>query len=132
MFNYCEVVRYLSAIAEEESNHLCWRPLRNRDIPTVTEFDSRGNWGWGEENTHDHYHGNLWACRPYDKAVPFEVLQTVMEVEQKFPGRLHFFVSDISPDPDPFIILTARDMDRIVFGVWDEPAFFKKGSTGGG
>ncbi len=130
IFSHHQVCRYLSQLAEKQDEFLCWRPLRNRDIPVVSALDPQGNWGWGRAKEHDYYKSTLWECRPYGEAVPFDVLHNVRKIEQKFPGKLHFFVSDIS-DPDPFIILTARDTDRIVFGAWNEPAFFKERGEGG-
>ena len=61
---------------------------------------------------------------PYDKLVPGHILNDVKTIEQRFAGRVHFFVSDYGvPVPDPFIMVTAYTMKRVVFGAWDEPGF---------
>lgn len=124
MYRYSDVTQYMSALAEQDNEIFYWRPLRERDIPPSGQY---GNWGWGTEKEHDCYRPRLWQCRPYNEIVPFEILQNVKLLEDKFPGLLHFFVTDYADADadDPFIMVTARDMSRIVFGVWDEPDFFK-------
>lgn len=65
-----------------------------------------------------------WAYRPYNKAVPVKILRWVKKIQEKFGKDVLFFVSDYAvPRPDPFIMVTAPDVSRIIFGVWDEPAF---------
>jgi hypothetical protein len=125
MYSYGDVVAYMTKVANKANALFCWRPLRERDH-APGKAQRNGDWGWGDEARHDHYRPHLWGCRTYDKPIPFDVLQNVKLLEDKFPERLHFFVSDYrAVDPDPFMMVTARDMSRIVFGVWDEPAFFR-------
>jgi hypothetical protein len=118
MYDYEEVFTYLSAIADRDRKRFIWRPLRDRDRTTLYRLSDLGK--------HGYYQHDRWECRPYDKPVPFEVLQNVKLIEAKFPDTLNFFVSDYAVvDPDPFIMCHTWDMTGIVFGVWDEPQFFK-------
>jgi hypothetical protein len=119
MYAYNDVVSYMSAMAKKEKAIFCWRPLREADVPSGGMY---GSWGWGNEKKHDFYWSKVWDCRPYDQAVPYDVLRNVKLLNDKFPGKLHFFVTD-NAGLDPFIMATARDMGRIVFGMWDEPGF---------
>ena len=121
-YDYGEVYAYLKRIAVREGQIFIWQPLRERDMPK----------GWvmrGGDNPADSSRGhgsyqNEWKYRPYNKAVPIEVLRHVKIIQERVPEAL-FFVSDYAaPDPDPFIMTRALDTNIIVFGCWDEPGFF--------
>lgn len=118
IYPYQRVVEYLVTKAPRDSI-VVWRPLRNIDKPS--------GWGWqGINGRHGHGHyWDEWPCRSYGHLVPLRVLATVEQIEREIGrNRLHFFVSDYaSSRPDPFILVTARDMDRYVFDAWDEPGF---------
>lgn len=125
VYNYNEVHLYLKQKAKEQGKYYIWRPLREQDKPSGWHMSSQeGN--DGDEDTFGEGHGsyhNGWDYRPYDKIIPIHILQRVKKIAEKFPSAL-FFVSDYAiPNPDPFIMVTALDVQRIVFGVWDEPAF---------
>lgn len=124
VYDYKEVDRYLTVIARQQKKFWIWRPLRERDKPQ--------GWGWTGHHDEDDSevprgHGSyydMWAYRPYDKAVPIHILRHVKTIQERFGDSVLFFVSDYAvPDPDPFIMVTALDVSRIVFGVWDEPTF---------
>jgi hypothetical protein len=67
---------------------------------------------------------DLWMYRPYHHAVPIHVLRQVNKIQDRFGDEVKFFVSDYTdPKPDPFIMVTALDVQQIIFGVWDEPNF---------
>lgn len=129
MYSYDDVDAYLKERAgkvviintSERVSTYRWRPLR--------DCDGEKEWGWEHDLTKGGYFWkDRWECRTYSKVVPFDVLESVKALEEKFPGRLHFFVSDIEADPDPFIVACARDTGKIVFGAWDEPEFFRDGT----
>ncbi len=113
MYNYMEVETYLIELGRRlyKGKDLVWKPLRICDSLNL-------GYGWHRS----HYEEEV-----YDKAVPFEVLKNVKLLTGKFGYKLKILVSDFEKvsKPDPFIIATARNMDRIVFGVWNEPEFFK-------
>lgn len=127
MYDYNQMKNYMTSLAEKENTLWHWRPLRDKDIPKDGSGTPDSCWGWNHDsNAHDYYWKTKWECRTYDKIVPFEILKNVKLLNDKFPGKLHFFVTDYkSASPDPFIIACARDMGKIIFGVWDEPGFFK-------
>lgn len=136
IYDFDAVDRYLAAIAEKEGKVWIWRPLRQQDTP---------NWGAGECGRNNHIgwwgraptghtgqvfagHGSCrpkdWVYRAYDRAVPAHVLRHVKKIEGKFGERVKFLVSDYAvPKPDPFIAVTAPDVDLIIFDAWDEPGF---------
>lgn len=120
MYDLKEVNAYMKMLAQKEKKISFWRPLRSKDVGKVQ---------WGEINQHDHYlnkPGWTYSCNVYDKTIPLEVLKDVKKIVDKFHDTVAFYVSDYAvPHPDPFILVTAPGMDRIVFGVWDEPGFFK-------
>jgi hypothetical protein len=136
IYDFDTVDHYLAAIAEQEGKVWIWRPLRQQDAP---------NWGAGECGRNNHIgwwgraptgctgqvfagHGSCrpkeWVYRPYDRAVPIRVLRDVKKIEGRFGNRVKFLVSDYAvPKPDPFIAVTAPDVNPIIFDVWDEPGF---------
>lgn len=123
-YNYADVDVYMAAMAEAQDMGWIWRPLREKDKPAGWEWSGRATkkieseW-WGHGSYHDK-----WAYRPYDKAVPIHILRQVKKIQDCFGDQVLFFVSDYAvPDPDPFIMVTALDVEKIVFGVWDEPGF---------
>ena len=127
------VFEYLVAAvrkARGEDERMCWiwRPLRKRDEPDGWEMSGRTlefkqKDGWKEEERRGAYRHDF-DHRPYDKAVPIRILRQVEGIQNKFGNRLNFFVSDYGvPSPDPFIMVTALDVEQIIFGVWDEPDF---------
>lgn len=120
-----EVDKYLAAHAEQEEKVWIWRPLRECDQPEGWHWEGRESevLGISEWEGHGSYR-NDWNYRPYEKAVPIHILRHVKKIQDKFGDRVLFFVSDYAvPDPDPFIMVTALDVNKIIFGVWDEPGF---------
>jgi len=121
LFNYDEVDRYLRDQIKGSAEYWIWRPLRSKDKPD--------GWHWGpiRRNHNWDHNGSYkdgWAWRPYDKSVPLYILEQVHEIESQFDEGPLFFVSDYAvSNPDPFIMVTALDVKRIVFGMWDEPNF---------
>lgn len=126
-FEYAAVARYLTSQAKKGDQVWFWRPLREKDRPQ--------GWQWGESwdngmYLNDWYSPNKWVCRPYHRAVPLRVLARVEQIAEAFPSAF-FFVTDmadkreldLSRRPDPFICVTALDVSRIIFDVWDEPGF---------
>ena len=112
MYNYRVVERYLVELGRRlyKDRELVWKPLR---------FCDSLNLGRG-------LHKSFYEKEVYARVVPFEVLKNVKLLTDKFGDKLKILISDFDvPNPDPFIIATARNMDRIVFGVWDEPSFFQ-------
>lgn len=123
IYNYADVDAYMAALAEEQGKIWIWRPLRERDKPNDWSWEGRQS-----KRIRDYYgHGayqDRWSYRPYDRAVPIHILRQVKKIQDKFGDKVLFFVSDYAvPDPDPFIMVTAPDVQKIVFGVWDEPEF---------
>ena len=113
-YDLASVNEYLIDIAVSKGKIWIWRPLRKRDKP--------GDWHWGNLNSHGSYM-DTWKFRPYDKAVPLRILRHVKIIQDAVPEAL-FFVSDYAvSNPDPFIMVTALDVSKIVFGFWDEPGF---------
>lgn len=134
VFDHDEVDRYLAAIAEAEGKMWIWRPLRDEDRPDwgeggAGESNHHGWWGRTPKGSNEYVgHGSCrpkeHAYRPYHRAVPVHVLRKVDLIQNKFGPRVKFFVSDYAvPKPDPFIMVTARDVSHIIFDVWDEPGF---------
>jgi hypothetical protein len=137
VFDYDEVDRYLAHIAEDVKKVWIWRPLRKQDNPDWGEgwFAENGHLGWSGRAPKGHGDGTVFAghgsCRPkehayrpYHHAVPAHVLRKVKTIQDKFGAQVKFLVSDYAvPKPDPFIAVTAHDVPRIIFDVWDEPGF---------
>lgn len=122
IYDYGEVDQYMAVLAEEQKMAWIWRPLRKCDRPN-TGWNGRETQGTTEYDGHGSYH-DLKRYRPYDKAVPAHILRHVKKIQDKFGDNVKFFVSDYAvPNPDPFIMVTAEDVEKIVFGVWDEPGF---------
>lgn len=124
VYSYKEVDNYLAAIAEKEGRAWIWRPLREKDKPNY-QYSGRANKEKGIDQFRGHgSYRDEWNYRPYDKAVPIHILRQVKKIQDKFGDQLKFFVSDYAvPNPDPFIMVTALDVDQVIFGVWDEPSF---------
>ena len=129
VYDYQEVDAYMTAIAVERKKIWIWRPLREQDI--IEGWSWRGHDGVKFNRNDIRGHGsyrNEWEYRPYDKAVPIEILREVKKTHDHFGEKVKFFVSDYAdPRPDPFIMVTALDVNRIIFGFWDEPGFAGKG-----
>lgn len=125
VFDYGEVDNYLTNIAYKMNRFWIWRPLRDRDKTNNVWPGHRAD---GELQRFGHGSYQVGSrYRRYDKAVPLHILKQVQIVEEEFEEQVGFFVSDYAvTDPDPFIMVTALDIDRIIFGVWDEPSFFGK------
>ena len=128
VFREDQVSEYLGrkARSENEKFRWWWRPLRETDVIAT--------WQWGrswESGSDNFYSSQEWVCRPYHRAVPLRVLSRVEQVASTFGDRLKFFVTDyglkedrqFAGRPDPFIAVTALDMGRVIFDVWDEPGF---------
>ncbi len=127
-YNLAEVDKYLTHIAREQQELWIWRPLREQDKPQGWEWRGHANPKENEYTGHGSYLPK-WEYRPYDKAVPIHILRRVQKIQEKFGDEALFFVSDYAvPNPDPFIMVTALDVSRIVFGVWDEPTFDEVGA----
>lgn len=121
VYDYDKVMAYLKVdldkVNERRSSYeyfnIAWAPLRDRD-----RFSGNP----------DNFSGSL-----YSRLIPVTVLKDVRRVEKKFEyidgdNRLRFFASDYTTlNPDPFVMVTSWGMDRIVFGVWDEPGFGLEG-----
>jgi hypothetical protein len=124
VYPYQEVDKYLATLAENEGKAWIWRPLREKDKPDYA-YSGRANKEKGIDQFRGHgSYRDEWNYRPYDKAVPIHILRQVKKIQDKFGDQVKFFVSDYAvPDPDPFIMVTALDVDRVIFGVWDEPGF---------
>ena len=115
MYDYDDVVNFLGEVAPK-GNNVYWRPLRDVDVTS--------DYNIGNKDDPGYYDDKEWNCRTYDKIIPIEILRNVKLLVEKFGDKLQFFVSDFaSPNPDPFIMATARDMTCFVFGVWDGPGF---------
>ena len=117
IFNSREVGAYLDQMVKPLGKKWVWKPLREKD---KTE-----NWGWSREGS---FNGFYWPgnseCGLYDNLVPYNILQKVDKIEKSFPDTFKFFVTDyVSLNPDPFIMMTSRGVENIIFGVWDEPSF---------
>lgn len=133
VFNYEDVSAYMVEKAEAEDKIWHWRPLRSVDVVTDWDWGANrlGNFGqhisidgW---KAHDYYSARVKACRTYHREVPLRVLGTVEQIHKEFGDKVNFFVTDYSsPNPDPFIGIIVRDMERIVFDYWDEPDFAVK------
>lgn len=123
IFDYDKVDAYLAALAEAQGKVWVWRPLRKKDKPVDWSWSGRLVRKKDETRWHGAYHDS-WSYRPYDKAVPIYILRQVKKIQEKFCDHALFFVSDYAvPNPDPFIMVTVQDGQKIVFGVWDEPGF---------
>ncbi len=118
IFDYKEVDIYLRSKCNDRNQVWVWEALRqkDKDISLIIH----GGSGHGHYSSqHASPHG------PYNKLVPFKVLQDVKKIEDKFKDKVGFFVSDFEHlnFDDPFIMLTNVAMETIIFGVWDEPGF---------
>lgn len=134
IYDYAEVDKYLIHEAEKQKKYWIWRPLRERDKPKDW-INIEGHYANGSTESawraHGSYRRDESAYRPYDKAIPIHILQDVKKIQDRFKDKLSFFVSDYDvPKPDPFIMVTALDVGTIIFGVWDEPAFYQKSAVG--
>ncbi len=133
IYDYAQVDAYLIRQASKKGKFWIWRPLRESDKPR----------GWAimghNEDGSDHEFGRGHGSyrdepdyRPYSRAVPIRILQQVQTIQDRFGGQVLFFVSDYAvPRPDPFIMVTTFDVKKIIFGVWDEPAFDEAPVAGG-
>lgn len=124
VYDYREVHKYLAVLANKEKKIWTWRPLREKDKPNGWHWgDTVRDWEGGWSPGHGSYR-DTWNYRPYDKAIPIHILRRVKKIQDQFEDKVLFFVSDYAvPQPDPFIMVTALDISRIIFGVWDEPGF---------
>jgi len=131
VYNYAEVDKYLMYKAEQENKHWIWRPFREQDKPKGWHWD--GHFADGSREQAWRAYGSYrdeWEYRPYEKAVPIHILRRVEKIQDRFKDNVLFFVSDYAvPNPDPFIMVTALDVSKIIFGVWDEPAFDTESAT---
>lgn len=118
-----EVDAYLTQVAKKNNKFWIWKPLREKDKPNGWLWGGHNNDGASAMRGHGSYRDE-WEYRPYAKAVPIHILRRVKKIQDKFGDAVKFFVSDYAdPRPDPFIMTTALDVKRIIFGVWDEPGF---------
>jgi hypothetical protein len=125
VYDYRAVDRYLTRIANAEQKIWRWRPLRERDTTSCPSWAGHAKKDLAQR---EHYgHGGYDRGREsqtYSRAVPIHILRRVKKIQDQFGNKVGFFVSDYaSPNPDPFILVTAAEVDRIIFGVWDEPGF---------
>ena len=114
-----QVHQYLVVQAEEHRVEYKWIPLREQDkqwncVPLGTT-DAKFN---------DFFtHGNIrtnWG--PYAQIVPLSVMETIAKINKAFPDA-HFYVSDISHYPDPFLAVAIAQCQLIVIDFWSEPGF---------
>ncbi len=110
VYSYEKVRDYL----DKKFDNWSWIPLRAKDcgLSGLEHCGKNGHWTGGIAN-HITYH----------KAVPFSVLETVKKIETVFPD-LKFFVSDQRPKGDPFLLVTAVQVENFVVECWDEPNFY--------
>jgi hypothetical protein len=101
-----------------------WIPMRESDVDQVRLESIRAA---GQQNL--GYHWNMGydpTLVPYLKPIPLPVLLTAERIEERLPGEVSFFVSDIVSYPDPFLgVQLKADRDKTIFVVerWDEPGF---------
>jgi len=96
-----------------------WVPLRQQDLDKNISIG--GGYGHGHFST-EHVHHKV----TYHKAIPIRILRDVKKIEQGMGEQnLAFFASDFEKLTynDPFIMVTAKSMNIIIFGMWDEPGF---------
>ena len=113
-----EVNAYMDRLALADSTYWCWRRL-NSDQNCPSGPDGHSIKGKFYGYTDD-------KGEPYSHPIPIEMLRRAGKIAAEFPDS-GFFVSDYtSEQPDPFIMCWhpgMKNLDRIVFGVWDEPGF---------
>jgi hypothetical protein len=106
---------YMRSMAK--NNVWVWRPLRKVDVGKLNQDGDRDV----------VLHGAVTGGQSYQHVVPFAVLTTVKQISEKFPEAL-FFISDYAaPRPDPFLMVTTKDLfERDIYYIverWDEPGF---------
>lgn len=100
---------------KEAKGNWSWIPLRAGDMGKVTKATHNNN-------NEALYVGGISKNRHYHALVPMPILERVEKIQKAFP-ELHFFVSDIAPNMDPFICVLGVGLSLIVFGQWNEPGF---------
>lgn len=129
VYSLAAVDKYLrskAAEVQQKNNgrgytHYVWRPLRESDV-------DRAEYGSYKSQFASSPYGMRYnpQYHPYDKAVPLPVLLTAERIEERLPGEVSFFVSDIVSYPDPFLAVQLKaDRQKTMFVVerWDEPSF---------
>ena len=135
-YDYDEVDRYMTALAEKDGLVWIWRPLRRQDKPQhyqwygqspSSEFNTPrdpGNPFYNDKHGHGSYCDEPEYHAPTSHLIPIHILRNVKKIQDRFGTNVQFFVTDYAtPKPDPFIMVTAYQVPRIIFGVWDEPGF---------
>ena len=120
LYDSAAVFDYLYYKAHKEGKRWIWRPLREKDKTSnyaIHGREMKDGWRHG-----CYYSGSEWSA--YTMLVPERVLRKIKQIEENFPNKVQFFVSDYSvPQPDPFIMVTALGVRNLIFDVWDEPDF---------
>jgi hypothetical protein len=127
VYDYESVRKHLNKIAKDTEKKLktkrdnrekvvevkaYWHPLRKSDLD---------QWVWKG--------GTALFNKPYDKPVPYEILQDVEKVTKHFEKGIiaisDFRVSVSNPPKlDPFVKVKAYpDHPGYIFGMWDEPGY---------
>ena len=120
VFDYGEVESYMTALANNLEKVWVWRPLREQDI---RDF----RWNGRSPNFNQYYtrygHGSYcdeWKYRQYQHIVPMHILQNVDKIDEEFRDQVQFFVSDYGGhNSSHSIMVTALDVGKIIFGIWD-------------
>lgn len=125
-----EVAKQEAAAAVNGSAAWGWFPL-NAPAPVVVDAEAHLR---ALRELHDSMFGGsaprlangAFRTTAYTKRVPLPVLLTAEQIEDKLPGEVSFFVSDIERYPDPFLgVCLKSDPEKKMFVVerWDEPGF---------
>lgn len=94
-----------------------WHPLTEADAAAGIHVRSRRYIGGPSSS------GLVNHRVSYQKLVPFEVLQLVKTLKAKIPELL-FYVSEVGvPNPNPFLLVNAKGMEKMVIAHWDEPGY---------
>lgn len=102
---------------KEADGHWVWIPLRREDMGKLVFIGRRSN-----SNNKYKLAGYIANDRQYHALIPLPILQRVQKLAKEFP-EASFYVSDISPRTDPFIIIMGLGHSPIVFARWNEPGF---------
>lgn len=112
------------AAADRKANGMwAWVPLRKEDSGKLSR-PGHSNKHARKESAVRRYDdvGKIMIERGYHGLIPMPILDRVEKIQKAFP-ELNFFVSDISPNSDPFIAVSGVGFNMIVFGQWNEPDF---------
>lgn len=124
-YDFEKVMKYLWSDVEKLNKNLIKEKNRSESLLKVIWIPLRYEDGWDSRHEGFGWHGSANDKNiMYDKLIPAHILKDVQKIENKFENKVKFFVSDYEVvNPDPFIMVTANNMNHIIFGVWDEPGF---------